>query len=981
MRTILRNITIYCDKLIIALLITAVVVVPLFFDIRLYSVFDLSKVMALYLLAIAVLATWLIILACKGDFKFLHTSIDIPVLAYIFVFIVSSAVSINPVMSLLGTYKRFEGLTATLCYIFVFYATVNFVITKKRLYLLVISILAGAIISSCYGIAQHLGFDFFKWSSFEARRVFSTFGNPVFFSAYLVMTLPLAVVLFFSKSTQHKEVVLEKLHDIIASSNQAISHSKWSEANLLKEGVALDKSRILWIFFVLSAIIYTAFWLTNTRACFVALLGGLTPLLYLIFKKQTAERYKFTILVISFALIGVFFNVRHETSVVKHFAADVKTTGNLPDYPINKGEELPISDKIKTLKRPWIVNKFSVTGSSFSRIFQYLAATRIVKDYPALGIGPDTIGIVYQKNLAKVFSLMESDKGFPFPRQDRIHNDILDTTVTRGILGLGTYIWLLTVFGMYIGKNYKQLSDQSKLLILGLLAGIVCYLIQNEFSFGNTPIVMLFWVMMGLCISVVKIEENERRIDEDELKTAGSREIGKTVHTHPSGLSTSPLRISYRWLGCGIALTAIGFVTIFVLRFYRADAYFEYGRRILEYEKENLQTVTEKGIYFIKHGVFLNPYETFYRDELCRTYIQMTFKTKDEAWIQKAYAEANDTLRLNPQHYMGLFHLGMVHQFLAEHFNRNTIDAAITYYKKAIDSDPFQAVFHSNLASIYNKTGQLDRAIEELLQAYLIRPEGVNHADRLANVYLKKGDLESALIFSRKTVQLSPAEPGYYNNLGAILSRKGMHEEAMNAFKKAVEIDPKETIYLENLTKLYLQMGKYAESIPYYKKLVGLNPSVADYQNNLGVIYKKEKHHDDAVLSFQKALSLRPDNPIYTYNLADTFVDKGQYDEARQILQMFDKTYPEHKYANIHLLLADLYAKNADWEKAAYECERVIKIDEKSFAAYKMLGYAYYNTQQYELAEKIVNNALALNPNDQDAKDLLVKISNSIMRR
>ncbi|MFN3531245.1 MAG: tetratricopeptide repeat protein [Candidatus Brocadia sp.] len=980
MKTSFKNITTYCEKLIIALLIATVVVVPLFFDIRLYSVFDLSKVMALYVLTIAILVVWSIALALKTSSLWqglIHTAIDVPILAYIFVFIISSAISINPIMSLLGTYKRFEGLTATLCYIFVFYATVHFVTTRKRLYLLIISILAGAIVSSCYGIAQHLGFDFFKWSSFEARRVFSTFGNPVFFSAYLVMTLPLAVVLFFSKPSQ--KIELEKLYSI-AGSNQVTPSSKGEEACLLKEGVYIGKERILWIFYILSSVIYTAFWLTNTRACFVALLGGLTPLLYLIFRKQTAERYKFVVLVISFVLIGIFFNVRHETSVVKHFAGDIRAT--------ESSDEKLISDKNQARKRPWIASKFSVTGSSFSRIFQYLAATRIIKDYPALGIGPDTIGIVYQKNLAKVFSVQESDKGFPFPRQDRIHNDILDTTVTRGIFGLGTYIWLLAAFGIYVWKNYKRLNNQNKLLVLGLLAGIICYLIQNEFSFGNTPIVMLFWVMMALCVSIVKINEIEgglrtnesvERVEEScEVMKLRSCESGKPGQAQHPSLRISHLRVFYRWLGCGITLAAIGFVSIFALRFYKADAYFEYGRRILEYEKENLQTVTEKGIYFIKRAVILNPYETFYRDELCRTYIQMAFKTKDEAWIQKAYVEANNTLRLIPQHYMGLFHLGMVHQFLAEHFNRNTIDTAIAYYKKAIDADPFQAIFHNNLASLYNKKGNLDEAIEELRQAYLIRPDDVNHADRLANAYLQKGDLENAFIFSKKTVQLNPTIPGYHNNLGAILSRKGMHEEAMNAFKKAIELDPKDPIYLENLTKLYLSLGKYRESIPYYKKLTDLNPSVADYYNNLGVIYKKEKRLDDATQSFQKALSLKPDNPIYTYNLADTFVDKGLYAEANQILQTFNKTQPNHNYINIHLLLANLYSKNADWEKVVFECERAIKVDEKSIAAYKMLGNAYYNMHQYELAQKVFNKVLTLDPNDQETQDLVAKNSNKI---
>ncbi len=859
-------------------------------------------------------------------------------------------------MSLFGTYKRFEGLTATLCYILIFYTTVNFITTKKRLYLLIISILFGVTISSVYGIVQHFGYDMFKWSS-QGPRVFSTFGNPVFFSAYLVMTLPLTVALFFNNPTQQKETPV------------------------------LKSPHIVWIFLIVSLIMYTAFWLTNTRACFVALLGGLPLFLYVIFKKQVlVEKYKLIVFGVSFILIAVFFNVKHETSVIKHFAGDVKTAETFI--------EKPIFDKAQTRKSLWIANKIadklSVTGSSFSRIFQYLAALNIIGNYPIFGVGPDTIGIVYQKNLAKVFSSIESDKGFPFPRQDRIHNDILDTAATRGIFGLGTYIWLLTAFGMYVGKNYRQLSNQNKILILGLLSGILCYLIQNEFSFGNTPVVTLFWIMMGLCISIIKINETEISlstegggsrikegyVDEKLRGWAGRKPGSAQLPRFPS----SQIPVFCKWIGCGITLTAIGFSAIFIIRVHRADVYFEYGRRILEYEKENLPAITEKGLFFIRRAILLNPYETFYRDELCRTYIQIAFKTKDEVWIQKAYAEAGNSLKLIPQHYMGFFHLGMIQQFLAEHFGRNTADSAINYYKKAIEADPFQAPFHSNLASLYLNKGNLDQAIEELSQAYLIRPEEINHADRLANAYLQKGDLEKALYFSRKTVELYPSESGYYNNLGAVLSKKGMYEEAIEAFKKAIEINPKEPIYLDNLTKLYLSLGKQEELIPYYKKLIDLNPSDADYHNNLGTVYKRKKQLEEAANSFHKAVTLKPDNPIYTHNLAGVYADEGNYADAKNILQAFNKTYPNHNYVNIHLLLADLYLKNNDFEKVILECNRAVKIDEKSVTAYKLLGVAYYNMHNYELAEKTLNQILTLDPNDQIAKDLLVKITNKIKK-
>lgn len=887
-KNIFRNGISLCDKVIIGLLIATVTIIPLFFDIRLYSVFDLSKVTILYLLTIMILALWTVILIFRPEIRHIRTALDIPLLAYLLVFIISSILSINPVMSLLGTYKRFEGLSATVCYLLIFYATVNFVTTKRRLYLLIIALVAGATVASGYGIAQHLGFDLFKWSTFQTWRVFSTFGNPVFFSAYLVTTLPLAIILFFNGPFQKSE------------------------------GYYLPYAPVNWTFLALSLIIYTAFWLTNTRACFMALLGGFLPFLVLVFPKNTTERYRFGALIISLIALGLFFNVRYETSIVKHkhettliqyLTDDTQPADNHDEHPSHQkvvAERPPAFQDTHSRPRPKIARKYPVNGSSFSRIFQYLAAIEIIKDHPILGIGPDTTGIVYQRNLAKVFSVEEGDNGFQFPRQDRIHNDVLDITVTRGFIGLATYIWLLTAFGVYVKKNYHRLTNQYKIALLGLLSGILCYLIQNEFSFGNTPIATIFWVLMGLCISVVKLNETEKAGKTYETGTMGGNgSEPQCCQTH--GAITSRPRVVYRRLCCGIVLLALGLAALFVFRVYKADVYFEYGRRLQAFERENRQAIPGKGLFILETAVQLNPYETFYRDELCRSYLQLAAITKDEVWIQKAYAEAKNSLGLIPEHFMGFFHLGLVYQTLAERFNKNTVDEAVLCYKKAIDVDPFQAPFYGNLASLYQDRGNLDTAISALYQAHIIRPEEPSYVGRLMNAYLQKGDLQNALIYSRRIAALLPSEPAYHNNLGAILYKTGKYEEA--------------------------------------------------------------------AYSFQKAIALKPEDAVYVQNMASAYNDLGKEGDALELLQEFDKAYPLHNSIHVHLLLADLYSKKADWENVVSSCKKAIILDNNSAEAYKLQGNAYYYLNQYNLAEESLRQTLTLFPGEQEASELLNKLA------
>lgn len=276
--------------------------------------------------------------------------------------------------------------------------------------------------------------------------------------------------------------------------------------------------------------------------------------------------------------------------------------------------------------------------------------------------------------------------------------------------------------------------------------------------------------------------------------------------------------------------------------------------------------------------------------------------------MQKAYAEANNSLKLIPQHFMGFFNLGLIYQTLAERFNKNTVDEAILCYKKAIEVDPFQAPFYGNLASLYQDKGNLDMAIVTLYQAHIIRPEEPSYLGRLVNAYLQKGDLQNALMYSRKITALLPSEPAYHSNLGAILCKTGKYEAA--------------------------------------------------------------------VYSFQKAVALKPADAVYTQNLASTYNKLGKEGEAIELLQGFDKAHPQHNSIHIHLLLADLYSKRADWENVVSSCKKAVMLDKNSAEAFKLQGIAYYYLNQYNLAEESLRQTLTLFPGEQEATEMLNKISN-----
>jgi O-antigen ligase len=75
------------------------------------------------------------------------------------------------------------------CLLILILTAVSF--SRRGLRLATMIILGGWLIAVLYGAAQHWGLDPFIWKGAYGEKVFSTFGNPNFFAAYLVLCAPL----------------------------------------------------------------------------------------------------------------------------------------------------------------------------------------------------------------------------------------------------------------------------------------------------------------------------------------------------------------------------------------------------------------------------------------------------------------------------------------------------------------------------------------------------------------------------------------------------------------------------------------------------------------------------------------------------------------------------------------------------------------------------------------------------------------------
>ena len=128
----------YCDGIIEAAWLAAVIVVPVFFNVYSSRIFEPDKITLLRTIALVILAAWIVKLLDQGGFQWdlvpkgtswfktvRQIPLIVPVLAVAIVYIIATVFSVTPRVSLLGSYQRLQGTYTTFSYLVVFAAMVG----------------------------------------------------------------------------------------------------------------------------------------------------------------------------------------------------------------------------------------------------------------------------------------------------------------------------------------------------------------------------------------------------------------------------------------------------------------------------------------------------------------------------------------------------------------------------------------------------------------------------------------------------------------------------------------------------------------------------------------------------------------------------------------------------------------------------------------------------------------------------------------
>lgn len=177
------------EKLLKATLYICMVAVPLMFYLMTYDSCQVKLTM-LQIGGTIAAAGWFWLALRKGQLK-KRLLWDLPVFLYLAWGIVSFIQSPYKSMS------NVDELIRLFCYTGIYLTASDYLSQSKPLRKSLQLLVSAVTVAILYGILQYFGSDPFAWQGAFGTRMFSTFGNPNFYAAFLVLTAPLILAAFF----------------------------------------------------------------------------------------------------------------------------------------------------------------------------------------------------------------------------------------------------------------------------------------------------------------------------------------------------------------------------------------------------------------------------------------------------------------------------------------------------------------------------------------------------------------------------------------------------------------------------------------------------------------------------------------------------------------------------------------------------------------------------------------------------------------
>lgn len=228
-----------------------------------------------------------------------------------------------------------------------------------------------------------------------------------------------------------------------------------------------------------------------------------------------------------------------------------------------------------------------------------------------------------------------------------------------------------------------------------------------------------------------------------------------------------------------------------------------------------------------------------------------------------------------------------------EFYKKKDFDNALLHYNKAIQHDPADITFYTNVAAVFFEQKEYEKCVKECEKAIEIGRE--NRADykliakaftrignaykkmeqwKLAKTYYEKSmsehrtpeiktllsEVEKKIVEEERKAYIDPVKAEQEKELGNKFFKKGDYSTAMKHYTEAIQRNPDDPKLYSNRAACYTKLAAFDLGLRDCEKCCKLDPKFIKGWIRKGKILQGMQQHSKALTAYQKALELDPSN-------------------------------------------------------------------------------------------------------------------------
>ncbi|GIW08180.1 MAG: hypothetical protein KatS3mg060_2985 [Dehalococcoidia bacterium] len=865
----------YLDRLLEASWLMVAVVVPLFFDVFSSRVFEPDKLTAFRGIMIFALAVWLLrelempgapaSLPRRWLDGFKANPLAVPVAILALSYVIATVFSVQPMVSIFGSYQRLQGTLNNFLYFALFFLVATGLRNWGRVDRLLSTFIIVSVPVSLYGMAQRLGLDPLPWGGDVQSRVAGSAGNPIFLGAYLILVIPF---------------ILARLIDVLMKVRAGARDGR-TIALLCGYGVALLVNLVC------------LYW-TGSRGPWMGFAASIVTMLFFL---GIAIRRRVLLLapvvgVAAFVGIMAFLNSPIGAPLVEanSFA---ERLGSIDD--VNSG-----TNRVRVLI--WFgdgVGK-GAAGMITDNLFRTI-----------VGYGPETMYVAYNRFYPPDLAHYESRTATP----DRSHNDLIDFLVTNGAIGLFAYLLIVATFFSLAVRLVREVDGgYHRLVALAVVGAVAAHLVEALLGIPIASTRTHFWMIMGIAAALPTLLAPVPAAEPAVAKGPATSASGRRRRNPPRPPAMPVARPGgTRWLAptAWFAITAVvvygllfqprlvqgfgqdAFPTLVVLG---AFAWVWIGivalATALPLPSSGVAARANGALWLVAPAV-----------ALLGIVLAITFANPIIADIRFKQAQSLDQISrfdLSIPTYLKAIEAAPNEDFYYLFLGRAYLEAAKRAPEQGTNLQPRTVADLRALPSITGLSREtLYYASKVALDAaYAISPLNTDHSANLGRLYrfwaegtatpdLRKQRLDQSDTWYANALQLSPNAAHLWMEWGLTKEALGQPNEAVQKYEHAARLDNRYAPTFLQLGNLYLnqanaklQQGDREGAAPHletaanhYRRATEIDPNLPAAHSALGFIYNAQGNTRAAIEANETVAALAPNDLATRRNLALLYRD------------------------------------------------------------------------------------------------------------